>query len=106
MIRRGETDSVEFKEFIRLDDKKKAADIVKAVISFANTAGGTILVGVSDDAEVLGVDTHIPHDAKKAKTFDVDYFRGVRELLKQKLNRIPRNLFPNPRYRSSDPARA
>jgi hypothetical protein len=89
MIRRGETDSVEFKEFIRLDDRKKAADIVKAVIAFANTTGGTILIGVSDDAEIFGVDMHIPHDAKKAKTFDVDYFRGIRELLKQKLNRIP-----------------
>jgi hypothetical protein len=88
-IRGGETDSVEFKEFIRLDDKKKTADIVKAVISFANAAGGTILIGVSDDSEVLGVDMHVPHDAEKANSFALDYFQGVRELLKQKLNRIP-----------------
>jgi hypothetical protein len=89
MIRGGETDSVEFKEFIRLDDKKKASDIVKAVISFANTAGGMILIGVSDDADIQGIDGHIPHDGKNAKSFEVDYFRGIRELLKQKLNRIP-----------------
>jgi hypothetical protein len=38
MIRGGETDKVEFKEFIRLDDRKKSNDIVKAVISFANTS--------------------------------------------------------------------
>jgi hypothetical protein len=89
MIRGGETDSVEFKEFIRLDDKRKAADIIKAVISFANTAGGTILIGVTDDAEIAGVDSQVPHDKRKAATFAADYFRSVREVLKQKLNRIP-----------------
>ena len=89
MIRHGETDAVEFKEFIRLDDRKKSADIVKAVISFANTAGGTILIGVTDDAEILGVDANTPNDSTKAATFEEDYFRSVRELLKQKLNRIP-----------------
>ncbi len=89
MIRGGETDSVEFKEFIRLDDKKKTADIIKAVISFANTAGGTILIGVTDDAEIVGVDSQVPHDKRKAATFASDYFRSIRDLLKQKLNRIP-----------------
>jgi predicted HTH transcriptional regulator len=38
---------------------------------------------------ILAVDMYIPHDAKEAKTFNVEYFRDVRELLKQKLNRIP-----------------
>jgi len=47
MIRQGETDVVEFKPFIRLDDKHKTGEIVKAVISFANTRGGTIFIGVS-----------------------------------------------------------
>jgi hypothetical protein len=89
MIRGGETDAVEFKEFIRLDDKKKSADIIKAVISFANAAGGTILVGVTDDAEIAGVDSQIPHDSRKSATFAADYFRSIRDLLKQKLNRIP-----------------
>jgi hypothetical protein len=91
MIRHGETDKVEFKQFIRIDGTKdnKANDIVKAVISFANTAGGTILIGVADNTDILGVDGHIPHDNKKAVTFFEDYFRMVRELLKTRLNRIP-----------------
>lgn len=89
MIRRGESDSVEFKPFIHLDDRKKAAELVKAVISFANTAGGTIFIGVTDDAEIEGVETHIPHDKQKAATFGADYFAGIRFLLQQKLNRIP-----------------
>lgn len=89
MIRGGETDTVEFKEFIRLEDKRKAAELVKAVISFANTRGGTIFIGVTDDAEVVGVEEHIPHDKRKATSFEPDYFAGVRSLLQQKLNRIP-----------------
>lgn len=88
-IRRGETDAVEFKEFIRLEDKKKSADIVKAVISFANAAGGTLFMGVSDDAEVIGVDGNAPNDKQKASTFERDYFAGIRMLLQEKLNRIP-----------------
>lgn len=89
MVRGGETDRVEFKEFIRLEDKKKSNDIVKAVISFANAAGGTILIGVTDDAEIVGIDSNIPHNKDKADTFADDYYRGIRELLKLKLNRIP-----------------
>lgn len=73
----------------RLDDKKKAAELVKAVISFANTAGGTIFIGVTDDAEVEGIEAHIPHDKRKAETFESDYFSKIRTLLQQKLNRIP-----------------
>ena len=90
LIRHGESDVVEFKEFVRLDDMKKAAELVKAVISFANTRGGTIFIGVADDAEIVGIEGQIPHDERKAATFEKDYFDRLNELLKQKLNRIPR----------------
>ena len=88
LIRRGETDTVEFKSFIRLDDMKKANELVKAVISFANTRGGTIFIGVTDDAEIVGIESQIPHKTTAAN-FEKGYFKRVRELLKQKLNRIP-----------------
>lgn len=89
VIRHGESDCVEFKEFIRLEDRRKTADIIKAVISFANTAGGTIFIGVTDDGEIHGIDGYVPHDGLKASTFEADYFAGIRSLLQQKLNRIP-----------------
>lgn len=89
MIRQGESDKVEFKEFIRLDDKKKASELVKAVISFANTTGGRLFIGVTDDAEIEGIEAHIPHDKRKAETFESEYFGSIRTLLQQKLNRIP-----------------
>ena len=89
IIQRGESDTVEFKPFVDLADKKKAAEIVKAIISFANTAGGTILLGVGDDAEIEGIDPHIPHERHKAAAFQPNYFKALRKLLQQKLNRIP-----------------
>lgn len=90
LIRQGETDTTEFKEFIRLDDQKKSAEIVKAVISFANTTGGRLFIGVTDDAEIKGIEAHIPHDRLQAETFESDYFTRIRTLLQQRLNRIPR----------------
>ena len=50
LIRRGEGLRVEFKADIRSDHR-----FLDSVISFANTYGGTILVGVSDDCEIEGV---------------------------------------------------
>lgn len=48
----GETLSVEYKD----DSKKNFSDdlIIKACVSMANASGGVILVGVSDDAHILG----------------------------------------------------
>ena len=52
LIRRGETLTVEFKgeERDRLPDR----DIYEAVVAFANTDGGVLLLGVEDDARVTG----------------------------------------------------
>jgi len=101
LIRQGETDTVEFKEFIRTEDRKKAHEIVETVIAFANTAGGTVLFGVSDKAEIKGVGDHVPHDAEKAQTFSADYGRWIRDLLKQRLNRIPELEFTEERIGAS-----
>lgn len=92
IIRSGETDTVEFKTFVRLDDKKdkKATELLKVAISFSNTKGGTLFIGVSDDAEVVGVDSNIPHDKQKAATFEAEYISDLRKLFKDCLNRLPR----------------
>lgn len=50
LIRKGEeTDKVEFK-------KKVSSSIAKEIVAFANADGGTVLVGITDDGEVVGVD--------------------------------------------------
>ncbi|NCO97264.1 MAG: hypothetical protein GW780_04245 [Candidatus Aenigmarchaeota archaeon] len=49
LIKRGESEKIEFKEFLKLKD-----EIGKAVSSFSNCKGGIILVGVADSGKVIG----------------------------------------------------
>ena len=44
-LRQGE--QIEFKEYIKLGDKKET-ELVNVIVAFANTKGGTIYVGVDD----------------------------------------------------------
>lgn len=61
LIDAGENDHVEFKSSLRWDSKKEHKDklieyaVLKAMAGFMNTQGGTILVGVNDQKEVLGI---------------------------------------------------
>lgn len=51
LIEKGETQSLEFKESLRLKD-----EIGETVSAFSNSDGGTVIVGVSDSGVVPGVD--------------------------------------------------
>lgn len=55
-LARGECDTVEFKPLISLDrTDSKAMELLKVVTAFANTHGGALYIGISDDAEIIGV---------------------------------------------------
>lgn len=62
IIRLGESDSVEFKSTLRWNlytdskDKKMEHAVLKTMAAFLNTQGGILLVGVSDEGEVLGLE--------------------------------------------------
>jgi hypothetical protein len=62
MIAEGESDELEFKSTLRWDVKEGAVNkkleevIMKTVAAFANSQGGTLLIGVSDDGDVLGLE--------------------------------------------------
>ncbi len=47
LIREGESDRVEFKE--------SAKDVDKEIVAFANANGGYLIIGISDNGEVVGV---------------------------------------------------
>lgn len=49
-IKNGESKILEFKEELPANDS-----IVKTVIAFANTSGGKLVIGVSDDRELIGL---------------------------------------------------
>jgi hypothetical protein len=62
MIADGEGDELEFKSSLRWDFKEEATNkkledvILKTIAAFANAQGGTLLIGVADDGEVLGLE--------------------------------------------------
>lgn len=61
LIARGESDQVEFKSTLRwnLRANKPGHEIeiavMKTIVAYLNTSGGTLLVGVDDDGTVLGI---------------------------------------------------
>lgn len=62
VIAEGESDELEFKSTLRWDlkegsvNKKLEEVIMKTVAAFANSQGGTLLIGVADNGEVLGLE--------------------------------------------------
>jgi ATP-dependent Lon protease len=61
LIRLGEGPRIEFKETARVNlatgqrDKIIELMVIKTIAGFMNAAGGTLLVGVADDGEVVGI---------------------------------------------------
>lgn len=51
LIEQGENKQLEFKEQL-----PKNESIVKTIIAFSNTSGGKLIIGISDDREIVGVD--------------------------------------------------
>lgn len=88
LIYGGESDVVEFKTFITPSDKVKWREVVETVMAFANTRGGTILVGVEDDGEIRGISSG-PSPDRETSQFQAEYKKRLRALLQQGLNRLP-----------------
>jgi hypothetical protein len=75
IVREGETKYVEFKETLSLDVKKQRKgkyiedSALKTVVGFLNTSGGKLLIGVSDDGQITGLDAEIKIFYKKLDKF-------------------------------------
>ncbi|CAG4998785.1 hypothetical protein DYBT9275_02079 [Dyadobacter sp. CECT 9275] len=72
IIKQGEGLTVEFKR--KIDSSYK---IAKTITSFANTSGGTLLVGIGDNGEILGVKSELRELQKLEK--------ATSELIEEKL---------------------
>lgn len=88
LIAEGESDDLEFKSSLRWDyeesraNKEREQDVIKAVAAFANAQGGTLLIGVKDDGEILG----LAHDYTSLGDADRDKFeRHLRGILSNQL---------------------
>lgn len=62
VISKGEGDLVEFKESLRTNvhtgklDKRMEHSVLKTIVAFLNSKGGTLFVGISDSGEIKGLD--------------------------------------------------
>ncbi len=62
LIEDGENEKVEFKSTFRTNlhtnkhDKKMEHSVLKTITAFLNSQGGTLLVGVTDDGEIIGLE--------------------------------------------------
>jgi type I restriction enzyme, R subunit len=63
LIKRGESKTLEFKSTLRWnlkedrqDDKAVTHAVLKTVAAFLNTEGGDLLLGVADDASIVGIE--------------------------------------------------
>jgi hypothetical protein len=70
LLERGEGEHIEFKE------GANNPNILKSVAAFINTGGGILLIGVSDDAQLIGVQDYSVAAADK---FDQDFRNLIRE---------------------------
>jgi hypothetical protein len=75
LIFKGESKYLEFKETLSWDVRKEEkakhieTSVLKTISAFLNTDGGTLLVGVNDDGEILGLEMEIQklHRGKQDK---------------------------------------
>ena len=88
IVREGETKYVEFKETLSLDVKnqKKEKSIedsaLKTVVAFLNTDGGRLLIGVSDDGQITGLDAEIKNNHKN--NFD-NFLKHLKNIIKARI---------------------
>lgn len=76
IIKGGESTSTEFKSTLRVNlhtenpDPKMEYSCLKTIAGFMNTNGGTLLIGVADDKEILGLETDFNSFVKKSDLMD------------------------------------
>ena len=61
LLRQGENSSVEFKSANAHPDS-----LARELVAFANTQGGTLLIGVEDDGSISGLTESLDHEARIA----------------------------------------
>jgi len=82
LISKGENIDLEFKSSLRIDKKTKKLEdhikhsVLKTVVAFLNTGGGTLLVGVSDDGTIIGLEDDKFESGDKILLYTKDIIKG------------------------------
>lgn len=76
LVEQGENEQIEFKESFRWDTRQEAINrkleyvIAKTIAAFLNSVGGTLLIGVADNGQIVGIE----RDLQKVKYKNTDGF--------------------------------
>src|SRR5690606_30450849 len=81
---KGESETCEFKPYVDLDDKK-AVEIDTSVCAFSNQRGGTIFIGVSKEAEPIGIAKELAQSPGLLDAALADYIRRIKSRLQESL---------------------
>ncbi len=98
LLRQGESKTVEFKQTFSLDisdnSKKPHLEtmVIKTIAGFLNSDGGDLLVGVSDDGQVVGIDYEIE---KLHRALDDNFLKHFKNKFKE---RIGEQFYPRVSY--------
>ncbi len=67
----SEFEDLDFKEVVTIKDNKSKLELVKDIVSFANTKGGYIIFGVTNNFDWIGLDNRSDLDFDDAKLADL-----------------------------------
>ena len=87
IVRTGESKTVEFKQSlsvdVKIDKREKYIEkmVLKTLVAFLNTEGGILLVGVSDDKNIIGIKEEI----KKYYKNDDKFLLHLKNLIKSSI---------------------
>lgn len=85
-IMRGEGPNLEFKPYIRIaQGEPKRAELAETAIAFANTNGGTIVLGVSDTGQIEGIERDLYNRKKTASLIEAGtaYAQEIRKMMNE-----------------------
>ena len=87
----GETEKIEFKQAAFLSphsnkpEDSMRKNVAEAVAAFMNSNGGTLLIGVSDDCQVLGIDHEFASANSSKKNWD-GYQLAIADIIQNRLS--------------------
>lgn len=87
IVRTGESKTVEFKQTlsveVKTDKREKYIEkmVLKTLVAFLNTDGGILLVGVSDNKDIIGIQSEIKKNYKNNDKFLLHFKNLIKTLI-------------------------